>query len=142
MDAIKDLELEELKLARNSICNDYQILIKDVQKRCLELLRLDDMDLRKPVLSDEVNEGNIMPASERILAINAQAQQIASQFLEQYFLIFDSEKRGLLLCACTRDACFSMTLFDHHHSSNPNMLNGYLMDDRRHKTKKRQKLLK
>lgn len=32
-------------------------------------------------------------------------------------------------------------VFDRHHSSNLNMLNGYL-DDRRHNTKKRQKLLK
>ena len=31
IDVIKDLELEELKLAGNPICNDYQTLIKDVQ---------------------------------------------------------------------------------------------------------------
>lgn len=83
MDAIKDLELEELKLARNPICNDYQILIKDVQKWCPELLLLDGMDLRKPVLSDEVNEGNIMPASARMHKdTNTQTQKISSQFLE------------------------------------------------------------
>ena len=110
IDAIKDFELEELKLAGNPICNNYQTLIKDVQKRCPELLRLDGMDLRKPTLSDAMDEGNIMPASERMLAANAQAQQIARQFLKQYFLIFDSEKREPLLSAYTRDASFSMTV--------------------------------
>ncbi|KAF3422434.1 hypothetical protein E2986_13475 [Frieseomelitta varia] len=140
IDATKDLELKELKLAGNPICNDYQTLIKDVQKRCPELLRLDGMDLQKPILSDAVDAGKIMPASERMLAANAQAQRIANQFLEQYFLIFDSDKRGSLLSAYTRDAC--LTVFDRHHNSNPNILNGYLMDDRRRNTKKRQKLLK
>ena len=119
IDAIRDLELEELKLAGNPICNDYQTLIKDVQKRCPELLRLDGIDLRKPALSDAMDEGNIMPAAERMLAANAQAQHSASQFLDQYFLIFDSEKREPLLSAYTRDACFSITVFDRHRSSNP-----------------------
>ncbi|KAK9294277.1 hypothetical protein QLX08_011060 [Tetragonisca angustula] len=139
IDAIRDLE--ELKLAGNPICNDYQTLIKCMQKRCPELLRLVGMDLRKPALSDAVDEGN-MPASERMLAANAQAQHIASQFLEQYFLIFDSEKREPLLSAYTRDACFSITVFDRHRSSNPNMLNEYIMDDRKYNTQKQQKLLK
>ena len=142
IDAIKDLDLDELKLAGNPICNDYQTLIKDVQKRCPELLRLDGMDLRKPALGDAMDKGNIMPASGRRLAANAQAQQIASQFLEQYFLIFDSEKREPLLSAYIRDACFSMTVFDRHRSSKPNTLNGYIMDDRKYNTQKQQKLLK
>ena len=70
IDAIKDLELEELKLAGNPICNDYQTLIKDVQKRCPELLRLDGMDLRKPALSDAMDEGNIMPLKGCLLQMH------------------------------------------------------------------------
>lgn len=67
------------------------------------------MDLIKPLLSNVVNGGNAMLAPERMLAANAHAQQIAIHFLQQYFLIFDSENRELLN-ACTRDAYFSMTV--------------------------------
>ena len=61
--AVKDLELQELVLTRNPICNEYQFTndyIEDVQKRCPKLLRLGGIDLRKLVLCDIVDEGNNM----------------------------------------------------------------------------------
>ncbi|CAD1476164.1 unnamed protein product [Heterotrigona itama] len=149
LNAIKNLNLEELILTGNPICNKYQSqndYIKDVQKQCPELLRLDGMNLSKPILCDAVDEGNNMPASERMFAANVQAQQFASKFLEQYFLIFDSDARVSLLTAYAKDACFSMTVFDSHNPRNPNKLNGYVTDDRNlcriYSTDKRQKLLK
>ena len=48
INAIKNLELEELKLAANPMRNEYQSrneYIKDLQKLCPELLRLNDMYL-------------------------------------------------------------------------------------------------
>ena len=63
INAVKDLELQELILTRNPICNEHQFTndyIKDVQKRCPKLLRLDGIDLRKLVLCDIVYERNNM----------------------------------------------------------------------------------
>lgn len=51
-----------------------------------------------------------MPSCQRMFVANAKAQEIASQFLQQYFLIFDSENRQPLLDAYDEHACFSMTI--------------------------------
>lgn len=150
IDTIKDLKLEELKLAGNPICNKYKSrqndYISDVRKRFPKLLRLDGMDLPKPILFDVVDEGNKMPPFQRMFVANAKAQQVASQFLQQYFLIFDSENREPLLDAYVEHACFSMTVFYPHNPHNSNKLNGYLMENRNlyriNDTNKRQKLLK
>ncbi|KAK1125150.1 hypothetical protein K0M31_006490 [Melipona bicolor] len=113
INAIQDLELEELVLAGNPVCKEYQSrddYIKDVQKWCPKLLRLDGMCLQKAMLCGVVNGGNNMPAS----AESEQAQQFVIQFLQEYFLIFDSENRERLLNLYAKDACFSMTPFDPH----------------------------
>ena len=132
LDAIKDLNLEELKLAGNPICKKYEVrqneYIKDVQKRFPDFLRLDGMDLTKPVM----DEGNNLPASERKFVASKQAQEFLRQFIQQYFLIFDSEKRKPLLKKYARDEC--LTMFDAHSRRNSNQLNGYLMDDRKNNT--------
>ena len=78
------------------------------------------MDLPKPILFDVVDEGNKMPPFQRMFVANAKAQQVASQFLQQYFLIFDSENREPLLDAYVEHACFSMTVFYPHNPHNPN----------------------
>ena len=132
LDIIKDLKLEELKLAGNPICNKYKSrqndYISDVRKRFPKLLRLDGMDLPKPILFDVVDEGNKIPLSQRMFVANAKAQEVASQFLQQYFLIFDSENRQPLLDAYVEHACFSMTVSYPPHYTNK--LNGYLMENR------------
>ncbi|XP_043512468.1 nuclear RNA export factor 1-like [Frieseomelitta varia] len=49
INGLQDLELEELILRGNPICKKYQFTndyIKDVQKRCPKLLRLDGMDIQ------------------------------------------------------------------------------------------------
>ncbi|XP_071862194.1 nuclear RNA export factor 1 [Bombus fervidus] len=153
LDIIKDLKLEELKLAGNPICNKYKSrqkdYISDVRKRFPKLLRLDGMDLPKPILFDVVL-GNKIPPSQRMFVANAKAQEIASQFLQQYFLIFDSENRQPLLDAYVEDACFSMTVFYPLHYSNKasglEMEDIYVTDNRNlyrtNDTNRRQKLLK
>ena len=63
IDAIKDLKLQELKLAGNPICKKYDVrqneYIINVQKRLPDLLQLDGMDLPKSVM----DEGNNLPDS-------------------------------------------------------------------------------
>ena len=54
------------------------------------------------------------------------------QFIQQYFLIFDSEKREPLMKAYARDTC--LTMFNAHSPRNSSQLNGYLMDGRKNNT--------
>ncbi|XP_076659029.1 nuclear RNA export factor 1 [Halictus rubicundus] len=147
IDHIKDLKLEELKLTGNPVCNKYKTrqseYISDVRRRFPKLLRLDGMDLPKPILFDVADDGNKLPPSRRMFVANAKAQEIASQFLQQYFLIFDSENRQPLLDAYDEHASFSMTAT---YTQNSNKLSGYLMENRNlyrvNDTNKRHKLLK
>ncbi|XP_076244602.1 nuclear RNA export factor 1 [Calliopsis andreniformis] len=147
IDSLKDLKLEELRLAGNPLCNKYESrqsdYVSDVRKRFPKLLRLDGMELPKPILFDVADDGHKIPSSQRMFVSNAKAQEIASQFLQQYFLIFDSENRQPLLDAYDEHACFSMTVsysnngskFGIFSSENRNL---YRVND----TNKRQKLLK
>lgn len=145
LDAIKDLKLEELKLIGNPVCNKYKSrqndYISDVRKRFPRLLRLDDTELPRPIVFDVVDEAAKIPPSQRMFIADTKAQEIASQFLQQYFTIFDSESRQPLLDAYDEHACFSMTI-----TTSNNKLNGYLMENRNlfriYDTGRRQKLLK
>lgn len=115
----------------------------DLRKRFPKLQRLDGVDLPKPIGFDVAVDGHKMPASHRMFVANAKAQEIASQFLQQYFMIFDSESRQPLLDAYDEHACFSMTV---SYSHSANKLNGYLLENRNlyriNDQNKRQKLLK
>ncbi|EZA55621.1 Nuclear RNA export factor, partial [Ooceraea biroi] len=141
----KDLKLEELRLTANPLCNKYKSrqndYISDIRKRFPKLLRLDGMELPRPIVFDVVETAKV-PPSQRMFVSNAKAQEIASQFLQQYFTIFDSESRQPLLDAYDEHACLSMTITTSH----PNKLNGYLMENRNlfrmNDTVRRQKLLK
>ncbi|XP_033341317.2 nuclear RNA export factor 1 [Megalopta genalis] len=147
LEHIKELKLEELKLTGNPLCNKYKTrqseYISDVRRRFPKLLRLDGMELPKPILFDVADDGNKLPTPRRMFVANAKAQEIASQFLQQYFLIFDSENRQPLLDAYDEHACFSMTVT---YFQSSNKLSGYLLENRNlykvNDTNKRHKLLK
>ena len=80
IDSIEDLKLEELKLAGNPICKEYEMTndyIKDVQKRFPDLLRLDGMDLPKPNLRDVMDGRNNLPVFERKFVASTDAQEFS-----------------------------------------------------------------
>ncbi|KAL6434115.1 hypothetical protein ACFW04_005925 [Cataglyphis niger] len=145
VDAIKDLKLEELKLTGNPVCNKYIFqqnnYICDIRKRFPKLLRLDDMELPRPIVFDVIDIAKI-PKSQKIFFTDLNAQQIAHRFLQQYFTILDSENRQFLLDAYDKQAYFSITIT----ASSANKLNQYLMNSRNlfriHDIVRRQKLLK
>ncbi|KAF7393585.1 hypothetical protein HZH68_010404 [Vespula germanica] len=171
LDVLKDLKLEELRLAGNPVCvkyksrqSDYirQIFLlftinlkllgfwlfflgnSDVRKRFPKLLRLDGMELPRPILFDVVDDASKIPPTQRIFTTDTKAQEVASQFLQQYFMIFDSANRQPLLDAYDEHACFSLTVTTHAH--NANKLSTYILENRNlfriNDTNKRQKLLK
>ncbi|XP_011701091.1 PREDICTED: nuclear RNA export factor 1-like [Wasmannia auropunctata] len=146
LDAIKDLKLDELKMAGNPVCNKYKSrqndYVSDVRRRFPKLLRLDDVELPRPIVFDVVDEAAKMPPPQRMFVADGKAQEIASQFLHQYFTIFDTENRQPLLDAYDEHASFSMTINTAHN----NKLNGYIRENRNlfrvNDITRRQKLLK
>lgn len=73
-------------------------------------VKKDGVVLPRPIMFDVADEGVKLPPSQRIFVANPKAQEIASQFLQQYFMIFDSESRQPLLDAYHEHSCFSMTI--------------------------------
>ncbi|XP_057318714.1 nuclear RNA export factor 1-like [Microplitis mediator] len=115
LDVLKDLQLEELRLAGNPVVlqrykkrtDDY---ISDVRKKFPKLLRLDGMELPKPILFDVAEEGIQVPPTQKVFAKNGEALKVAEQFMLQYFTIFDSDSRQPLLDAYHEHAFFSLTV--------------------------------
>lgn len=70
----------------------------------------DGVELPRPIVFDLADEVTKAPPTQRIFTADVKAQEIASQFLQQYFLIFDSENRQPLLDAYHENACLSMTI--------------------------------
>lgn len=70
----------------------------------------DGVELPRPILFDVADEGVKLPPSRPIFIADPKAQEIANQFLQQYFAIFDSDNRQPLLDAYHEHACFSMTV--------------------------------
>ncbi|XP_051167579.1 nuclear RNA export factor 1-like [Leptopilina boulardi] len=131
LDAIKDLKLEELRLAGNPVCNKYKTrhseYVSAVRKKFPKLLRLDGVELPRPILFDVVDEGVKLPPSKTIFIADPKAQEIANQFLQQYFVIFDSDNRQPLLDAYHEHACFSMTVSS---ALSTNKSNAYFSENR------------
>ncbi|XP_011300743.1 nuclear RNA export factor 1-like [Fopius arisanus] len=114
IDSIKDLKLDELRLAGNPLCNKYRTrqdnYVSDVRKRFPKLQRLDGTDLPPPILFDVSEDSVKLPPTKRIFSANPNAREIANQFLQQYFMVFDSESRQPLLNAYHEHACFSLSI--------------------------------
>ncbi|XP_014481162.1 PREDICTED: nuclear RNA export factor 1-like [Dinoponera quadriceps] len=145
LDVLKDLKLDELRLQGNPVCKKYRSrqndYVSDVRKRFPKLLRLDGTELPRPIVFDVVDEAAKAPPPQRMYASSQNAHEIASQFLQQYFTIFDSDTRQPLLNAYNEHACFSLTITYTHLK-----LNGYLAENRNlfrvNDSTKRIKLLK
>ncbi|XP_011502457.1 PREDICTED: nuclear RNA export factor 1 [Ceratosolen solmsi marchali] len=116
LNVLKNLQLEELRLEGNPMCNKYKNrqddYVSDIRKKFPKLLKLDGIDLPPPIVFDVEEHKLKLPSTQRMFIVqsNAKAQEVASQFLQQYFLVFDSENRQPLLDAYHEHACLSMTV--------------------------------
>ncbi|XP_014611222.1 PREDICTED: nuclear RNA export factor 1-like [Polistes canadensis] len=124
---IKELQLEELRLAGNPLSDKYTSqndYIRDVRKRFPKLIRLDDIELSLPMLFDIDDGMKVVPPTQQLFVRDAKAQDIANQFFMEYFSIFDSENKHPLLNAYDEHACFSLTV------TKTGKLHVYLAEDR------------
>ncbi|XP_011875423.1 PREDICTED: nuclear RNA export factor 1-like [Vollenhovia emeryi] len=148
LNGIKELKLEELKLSGNPVCNRYKFrhsdYTSDVRKRFPRLLRLDGIELPRPIIFDVIDITARIPPSQRMFVSDPKIQEIASQFLQQYFTIFDSDNRQPLLDAYAENACLSLTIsnfpkFNRYYTENRNIFRT-IDSNRRHKLLKQGRL--
>ncbi|KYN01714.1 Nuclear RNA export factor 1 [Cyphomyrmex costatus] len=143
--------LEALSLEGNKLQNIERLSILTKKFSKLKILYIGDnkelivyvgTELPRPIVFDMMDEPAIIPSSQRMFVQDAKAKEIASQFLQQYFTIFDNENRQPLLDANNEHASFSMTI----NTFNNNKLNGHYLENRNllrvNDTIRREKFLK
>ncbi|XP_034235573.1 nuclear RNA export factor 1-like [Thrips palmi] len=136
LDPLKGLAVEELLITSNPLCARYTeqgAYVTDVRKRLRKLLKLDEVVLPPPILFDE--ETAQLPPSKGSYMCAEQGKDIARQFLEQFYAIYDSPNREPLRDAYHESAMLSMSC--HINSQNRNsgprdkaMLNAYQTNNR------------
>ncbi|CAK6450407.1 unnamed protein product [Pipistrellus nathusii] len=110
---IKGLKLEELWLEGNPFCDNFQsqfTYVSATRKYFPELLCLDGQDLPPTITTDIDRPYLVKPLiKESCKGLDDLKTQVL-QFLQQYYLIYDSGDRQSLLGAYHDEACFSLTI--------------------------------
>ncbi|XP_026271577.1 nuclear RNA export factor 1 [Frankliniella occidentalis] len=135
LDALKGLGVEELLMTSNPVCGKYAeqgAYVTDVRKRLPKLLKLDSVDLPPPILFDV--ETTQIPPSRGSYLCAEEGKDIARQFLEQYYALYDSANREPLRDAYHASAMLSMSCnYPSSHSQGPKekaMLHAYKSNNR------------
>lgn len=81
------------------------------------LLLLQDGQELPPAIGFDLEDGVKLPAPKASFLCDAAGAEIVRQFLEQYFIIFDSASRQPLLDAYHEQAMFSMTIGNYQHGT-------------------------
>ncbi|XP_044758210.1 nuclear RNA export factor 1-like [Coccinella septempunctata] len=134
LDSLKGLPLVELFLDGNPLCDkfkDKSIYISEVRARFPKVMKLDGLDLPPPISFDLADESTLPTALQTFLC-DSNAGSIIRQFLEQYFTLFDSDDRQMLIQAYHEKATFSMTMAYPYGTKDKsvNWLNWYNTDNR------------
>ncbi|VEN42801.1 unnamed protein product [Callosobruchus maculatus] len=135
LDAFEGLPIVDLLLNGNPLCDKYkdqQAYISEVRKRFPKCMKLDGIDLPPPI-SFDIAEDCQLPNPQQTFLCNADGGSIVRQFLEQYFLIYDTDNRQPLLQAYHENAIFSLTMaypYGFGKDKNVSWLNWYATDNR------------
>ena len=131
LEKMKGLPLVELKLTGNPLVNklgfSYQKAIREIFP---QLVKLDDMKL--PTVSTfvepfEPEDAGLPPIVQKMVG-NKEAGVIVCKFLEEYFKVYDSNSRQLLLDAYHEEALMSMST-----TGNPELMSSYIPESRNHR---------
>ncbi|CAH1116234.1 unnamed protein product [Phaedon cochleariae] len=135
LDTLQELQIVDLVLDGNPLCNkfrDQEQYISEVRKRFPKCMKLDGVDLPPPI-SFDIAEEHHMPAHQQTFLCNVEGGTTVRRFLEQYFLIYDTENRQPLLQAYHEHAVFSMTMaypYGYGKEKTVPWLNWYATDNR------------
>uniref|UniRef100_A0A8C0T7N1 Transcription elongation factor A like 6 n=1 Tax=Canis lupus familiaris TaxID=9615 RepID=A0A8C0T7N1_CANLF len=129
---MKGLKLEELWLEGNPLCDtfpDQPTYISAIRDCFPKLLRLDGQELPPPVIIDADTPCLIKPCKESYKGSET-LKSLVLQFLQQYYLIYDSGDRQGLLGAYHDEACFSLAISFNPEDPAPSSLCEYSKESR------------
>ncbi|XP_063701665.1 nuclear RNA export factor 1-like [Culicoides brevitarsis] len=132
LEPFRGLAIVELDLTGNPLKERYRDLsmyTSDVRNKFPKLMRLDGVDLPKQIGFDIEDQKNLPPAKASFLC-NSGGADIVRQFLEQYFMIYDSDNRQPLLNAYHEHAMFSLTTAYSQQVNNTQRLYPYISYNR------------
>lgn len=124
--------LVELDLTGNPLKDRYRdtsMYTNDVRNKFPKLMKLDGLELPKQIGFDIEDEKRLPPAKASFLC-NSAGADIVRQFLEQYFIIYDSADRQPLLNAYHEHAMFSLTTAYSQQVNNSQRLYPYISYNR------------
>ncbi|KAK7867453.1 hypothetical protein R5R35_009764 [Gryllus longicercus] len=131
LDCLKGLKLLELFLDGNPMCDKFteeSVYVSEVRKIFPKVIRLDGAVLPPPIVFD-VSEEVKLPPYVVSFVCSPEGQQVAKQFLEQYFNIYDSDNRQAIGDAYHENAHFSLAITLPKGDGN-HKLNQYMPDNR------------
>ncbi|XP_062855820.1 nuclear RNA export factor 1 isoform X2 [Trichomycterus rosablanca] len=112
LDKVKGFRLTELWLNHNPLCDHFKdkaTYISAVQQRFPRLLKLDGHSLPAPIGFDLETRAMIPPSKGSYFGTD-EIKEFIMRFLQQYYSVYDSGDRQLLLEAYHDGACFSISL--------------------------------
>ncbi|KAJ8246975.1 hypothetical protein GJAV_G00257370 [Gymnothorax javanicus] len=112
LDRVKGFKLAELWLDRNPLCDhfkDQATYISTIRERFPRLLKLDGHDLPPPIGFD-VEAPTTLPPCKGSYFPSDEIKTLILQFLQQYYLVYDSGDRQPLLDAYHDGALFSFSI--------------------------------
>ncbi|ELV13908.1 Nuclear RNA export factor 2, partial [Tupaia chinensis] len=134
LDKVKGLKLQELWLEGNPLCRtfpDRSAYVSAIRDCFPKLLCLDGQELLIPVITDMETTELFKPCMESYKG-SEMLKNLVLQFLQQYFLIYDSGDRQGLLDAYHDEACFSLTIPFNPENPGPSLCE-YFNGSRKHK---------
>ncbi|VFV46028.1 Hypothetical predicted protein [Lynx pardinus] len=132
LNKMKGLKLEELWLEGNPLCDtfpDQSTYISAIRECFPKLLHLDGQTLPPAIIID-TDAPYLIKCSKESSRGSEKLKSLILQFLQQYYLIYDSEDRQGLLCAYHYKACFSLTIPFNPKDPAPSSLCKYFKESR------------
>lgn len=133
LDSLKALPLVEINLEGNPLkdrLKDQTVYVSEVRKRLPKIIKLDNIDLPPPIGFDVPEDDHKLPSAKASFLCDTAGAGIVRQFLEQYFIIYDSDNRQPLLEAYHEHAMISMTVFNSPSQGSQQRLQSYLTYNR------------
>ncbi|KAM6953661.1 nuclear RNA export factor 1 isoform 2-T2 [Aplochiton taeniatus] len=132
LDRLKGLKLVELWLDRNPLCDTYKdeaSYISAIRQRFPRLIKLDGQDL-PPSIGFDVETPTAIPTCKGSCFGSDEIKSIILRFLQQYYSIYDSGDRQLLLDAYHEGASFSLSTPYSNQNPSRSSLGEYHKDSR------------
>ncbi|KAI8114793.1 Nuclear RNA export factor 1 [Lucilia cuprina] len=109
---LRNVPIVDLVLKNNPLrqrYKDHALYVSEVRRKFPKIVKLDGEDLEPQILFD-VNDTSTLPKAQASFLCDASGADIIRQFLEQYFMIFDSDNRQPLLDAYHEQAMMSISV--------------------------------